>query len=30
MLPSGSASAHNRRLHNKNGRERTMTLTPDL
>ncbi|AHC37994.1 TetR family transcriptional regulator [Pseudomonas gorinensis] len=30
MLPSGSASAHNRGLHNKTGRERTMTLTPDL
>jgi len=30
VLPSGSASAHNRGLHNKTGRERTMTLTPDL
>jgi AcrR family transcriptional regulator len=30
VLPSGSASAHNRGLQNKNGRECTMTLTPDL
>ena len=29
VLPSGSAAAHNRRLHN-NGRERTMTSSPEL
>jgi AcrR family transcriptional regulator len=30
VLPSQDASAHNRGLHNKNGRERTMTSSPEL